>query len=254
MSADAQPASPNTVARHRLCADAKSRHSHTAFAPRVQRVGSTVCPWHVCAAFGQHSPSFSGWSRTDVSLSTPTNPQLEYFGCDNAYLVLAGHQWYRLLTAIFVHIGIIHIATNMWCLWNLGLLGEPLVGPWGLVAVYVLTGVCGNLLSITLSVAEAHLPQPSAGLRRSRWRGSLRRRLRHRRNSHRPAFESSPAHPLAGAEAAAQIRGAVRRHQPGHRPWHGAPHPGHRLSRSTTPPTSAAFLPASRSARASSPP
>ena len=52
-----------------------------------------------------------------------------------------------LLTAAFVHVGILHLATNMWCLWNLGLLGEPLLGPAGVVAVYVLTGVAGNLLS-----------------------------------------------------------------------------------------------------------
>jgi rhomboid protease GluP len=35
----------------------------------------------------------------------------------------------------------------MWCLWNLGLLGEPLLGPAGVVAVYGLTGIAGNLLS-----------------------------------------------------------------------------------------------------------
>jgi rhomboid protease GluP len=56
-------------------------------------------------------------------------------------------QWWRLITATFVHVGAIHLATNMWCLWNLGLLGEPLLGPWGLAATYILTGVAGNLLS-----------------------------------------------------------------------------------------------------------
>jgi rhomboid protease GluP len=56
-------------------------------------------------------------------------------------------EWWRLLTAIFVHNGFIHIASNMWCLWNLGLLGEPLLGSWGMLAAYILTGVSGNLLS-----------------------------------------------------------------------------------------------------------
>ena len=40
----------------------------------------------------------------------------------------------------------------MWCLWNLGLLGEPLLGPVGLSAVYLLTGVAGNLLSLAYNV------------------------------------------------------------------------------------------------------
>ena len=87
----------------------------------------------------------------------PTIPQLAHFGANNAGLVLADGQWYRLVTAIFVHIGIIHIGTNMWCLWNLGLLGEPLLGPWGLIAVYVLTGVAGNLLSVTVDLIWAVL-------------------------------------------------------------------------------------------------
>jgi rhomboid protease GluP len=35
----------------------------------------------------------------------------------------------------------------MWCLWNLGLLAEPLMGSAGVLAVYILTGAAGNLLS-----------------------------------------------------------------------------------------------------------
>ena len=87
-----------------------------------------------------------------VSLSSPTSGQLLHFGANSTRLVLEG-QWYRLLTATFVHIGLIHLATNMWCLWNLGLLGEPLLGAYGLVAVYMLTGIAGNLLSVGLNVA-----------------------------------------------------------------------------------------------------
>jgi rhomboid protease GluP len=64
--------------------------------------------------------------------------------------VLADHEWWRLVTSTFVHSGIIHIATNMWCLYNLGLLGEPLMGAFGVVAAYLLTGVAGNLLSVAL--------------------------------------------------------------------------------------------------------
>jgi rhomboid protease GluP len=47
----------------------------------------------------------------------------------------------------------------MWCLWNLGLLGEPLIGPFGIVAVYVLTGVAGNLLSLAGNVLWPHSAQ-----------------------------------------------------------------------------------------------
>jgi rhomboid protease GluP len=86
-----------------------------------------------------------------VSPKEPTTGQLVHYGATNPDLILGG-QWWRLLTAIFVHVGLIHIATNMWCLWNLGLLGEPLLGPFGLAAVYVLTGIAGNLLSLAFNV------------------------------------------------------------------------------------------------------
>ena len=89
--------------------------------------------------------------RHGVSATSPTPQDLVRFGAQATDLVLHG-QWYRLLTATFVHVGIVHLATNMWCLYNLGLLGEPLLGRWGLTATYLITGVAGNLLSLAVSV------------------------------------------------------------------------------------------------------
>ena len=82
-----------------------------------------------------------------VSVGNPTSDQLLYWGADNAGNVLLQGQWWRIVTAMFVHVGILHLATNMWCLWNLGLLAEPLMGSTGVFAVYILTGAAGNLLS-----------------------------------------------------------------------------------------------------------
>ncbi len=84
----------------------------------------------------------------------PTENDLLRYGANVTWLVLHG-QWYRLLTATFVHVGFIHIACNMWCLWNLGILGEPLIGPYGMVAVYMITGIAGNLLSMATNVVFA---------------------------------------------------------------------------------------------------
>lgn len=82
-----------------------------------------------------------------VSMFNPQPEQLLHFGADNAGAVLIYGEWWRIVTAMFVHVGIIHLATNMWCLWNLGLLAEPLMGSIGVLAVYILTGAAGNLLS-----------------------------------------------------------------------------------------------------------
>ncbi len=82
-----------------------------------------------------------------VSAGSPTTEQLMHYGADNAGNVLVYGEWWRIVTAMFVHVGILHLATNMWCLWNLGLLAEPLMGSAGVMAVYILTGAAGNLLS-----------------------------------------------------------------------------------------------------------
>jgi rhomboid protease GluP len=86
-----------------------------------------------------------------VSFWDPTTDQLVKWGANKGALVLLHGEWWRLVTAMFVHVGIIHIATNMWCLWNLGLLAEPLMGPFGVTAAYLLTGFAGNLLSVAVS-------------------------------------------------------------------------------------------------------
>ena len=86
-----------------------------------------------------------------VSFTSPTPQQLLHWGGNNAYSVLMDGEWWRIVSAMFVHVGILHLATNMWCLWNLGLLAEPLMGSVGVFAVYILTGAAGNLLSTDIN-------------------------------------------------------------------------------------------------------
>ena len=127
----------------------------------VSRPNSRERGWNILATPGTYfllaiNIVVFGWMILHgVSAKDPTTAQLVHYGATNAYLILAG-QWWRLLTATFVHVGLLHIATNMWCLWNLGLLGEPLLGPAGLIAVYLITGIAGNLLSLLFNVIPPH--------------------------------------------------------------------------------------------------
>lgn len=86
-----------------------------------------------------------------ISPISPGVDQLMHLGANNAGNVLIYGEWWRIVTAMFLHVGIIHLATNMWCLWNLGMLAEPLIGWLGLVAAYVLTGAAGNMLSVLVN-------------------------------------------------------------------------------------------------------
>lgn len=102
--------------------------------------------------------AFSG-----VSTTNPTPNQLLRWGADNGGLVLQSGQWWRLTTSTFEHVGVIHLATNMWCLWNLGLLGEPLLGAAGTVLVYLFTGIAGNLLSVAMNPGYPGEPNSVVG-------------------------------------------------------------------------------------------
>lgn len=89
-----------------------------------------------------------------ISPMSPNVDQLMHWGANNAGNVLIYGQWWRIVAAMFLHVGILHLATNMWCLWNLGLLAEPLIGSFGLIAAYILTGAAGNLLSTLVNWAS----------------------------------------------------------------------------------------------------
>jgi membrane associated rhomboid family serine protease/Flp pilus assembly protein TadD len=70
-----------------------------------------------------------------------------HFGANYGPLTLSGN-WWRLLTYMFLHGDIWHIAFNMWCLWSLGGLCESLYGRWTYAAIYLITGVSGGLASV----------------------------------------------------------------------------------------------------------
>lgn len=78
------------------------------------------------------------------------------WGVNYGPLTLSGQYW-RLFTPAFLHGGIFHIAVNMWCLWSLGRLSERLFGKWQTLAIYMVTGVGGALLSIASNPNHAEL-------------------------------------------------------------------------------------------------
>lgn len=59
--------------------------------------------------------------------------------------------FYRLITAMFIHYGLVHLLLNMWALWVLGRNLEAVLGPLRFLALYLLAGVGGNVASYLLS-------------------------------------------------------------------------------------------------------
>jgi rhomboid protease GluP len=90
---------------------------------------------------------FLGMTLAGAPLMGAGGQQLVDWGANWGPYTLGG-QWWRLVTYNFVHIGILHIAFNMWCLWDLGALCESLYGHWTFACVYLLCGVGGGLASV----------------------------------------------------------------------------------------------------------
>jgi rhomboid protease GluP len=82
-----------------------------------------------------------------ASFLLPSPQQAIAFGADYGPLTLNG-QWWRLITSMFVHFGVIHIGLNMWCLWNLGRAAEQLMGRASYLLAYFVSGIFSSITSV----------------------------------------------------------------------------------------------------------
>lgn len=57
---------------------------------------------------------------------------------------VADGDWWRLLTAAFLHASVLHIAFNMLALWWVGGPLEEAIGPWRYLAIYAVSGLAGS--------------------------------------------------------------------------------------------------------------
>jgi membrane associated rhomboid family serine protease len=80
----------------------------------------------------------TGWGLLD-----PSAAALCRLGALNAAAIAESGQWWRLLTVMVLHGGLLHWAFNSWALWAFGPVLEGLLGRARFVALYVGTGLVG---------------------------------------------------------------------------------------------------------------
>lgn len=68
---------------------------------------------------------------------------------------VADGEWYRLITAAFLHLGVLHLAFNMYALYLFGPILEQLYGRIEYAVLYVLCALGGSVLTILLAPQSA---------------------------------------------------------------------------------------------------
>lgn len=76
---------------------------------------------------------------------------LRGFGAKQNELIAGQHQYWRLITSIFIHIGFIHLLLNNYALWIIGQEIEQIYGSPRFVVLYLASGVLGSLASYIFS-------------------------------------------------------------------------------------------------------
>ena len=83
-----------------------------------------------------------------VSWQNPKLENLLKWGADSGKGVIIDHEYWRLLTSMFIHVGLWHLLLNMFCLATAGPLVERLFGHLAFAALYVLSGLGGSIASV----------------------------------------------------------------------------------------------------------
>ena len=124
-----------------------TQYQRVEAAPWLRRQSSSMVVTQLI--FGANVAVFLGMvlSIGGAMLSNPPGQALVDWGANFGPLTVSG-QWWRLLTCVFLHGSLLHIAFNMWCLWDLGRLAESVYGHWTFAVVYLVCGVASSLLSV----------------------------------------------------------------------------------------------------------
>jgi rhomboid protease GluP len=87
-----------------------------------------------------------------LNFLVPSQTALFLFGMSGAVPVYVVGHWWTLLSASWLHGGLLHIVFNMMWVRDLGPAMADIIGPSRTVIIYTVAGVCGFLLSSTVGV------------------------------------------------------------------------------------------------------
>jgi len=97
---------------------------------------------------------FLGGISTEGSLNfmSPSSQSLFLLGASGTIPVIGAHRYWTLISASFLHGGILHIAFNMMALYQLGPFVLREFGFHRFINLYIITGICGFAVSVLFGV------------------------------------------------------------------------------------------------------
>lgn len=126
------------------------------------------------------------WAQAG-SLVGAINTPFALLGANIGPLTLEG-QWWRLLSAIFIHANALHLLLNVWVLWNIGSLSERLYGRGLFLVLYIAGGLFAGLSSLLWDPARGSVG--ASGAIFALFGAFLAYLLHHRRTVPRGIFRS----------------------------------------------------------------
>lgn len=115
--------------------------------------------------------NFLGFGRGTDSITLLN--QAAQWGSNIPQLTLGLHQYWRLVSSMFMHGNLLHICLNMFTLWQVGQLVERIFGSLRFAGLYLLAGLSGSIASVlwmthklmleAASRVPPHLPYYSVG-------------------------------------------------------------------------------------------
>lgn len=104
-------------------------------------------PWVTWVLIGANVAMFGVELASGLDPVQPLVKDMVHLGADFGPLTLGEHEWWRVLSSMFLHFGVLHIAMNMLCLWQARGV-EKIYGHGGFAAIYFVAGILGGVGSV----------------------------------------------------------------------------------------------------------
>ncbi|HEX7361654.1 MAG TPA: rhomboid family intramembrane serine protease [Bryobacteraceae bacterium] len=132
--------------------DMRATRFTSSLLPRANLTGAIFITINIVFFLIELAVNYSVFHASPLKLS-PYVPLL--LGDENPQLIVQFHQWWRLITAGFLHAGFLHIGFNMWALFDLAGEVEQFYGTSRLIVTYIFSTFIGFLFALYFSGAGA---------------------------------------------------------------------------------------------------